>query len=158
MRYFGNQTSLKNRAVREIQWPQLRVTWRQFVKKTEVKVWKKVNHSLLCDISTFSVMSLNKAGYTTQDAPSTCLKITGDGRTDGRTDTTSYRGATAHLKTERKKLPKKLHDYRISLDERYARIKAIEMLQRFAIHLTTSMKKIWSQRFCLHNGLYKRPQ
>ena len=28
----------------------------------------------------------NKAGYTAQDAPSTRLKITGDGRTDGRTD------------------------------------------------------------------------
>ena len=31
-------------------------------------------------------------------------------------------------------MPKKLQDYRISLDERYAGIKAIEMLQRFAIH------------------------
>ena len=49
----------------------------------------------------------NKAGYTAQDAPSTSLKITwdgrtdgrNDGRTDGRTDTTSYRDATAHLKT-----------------------------------------------------------
>ena len=40
----------------------------------------------------------NKAGYTAQDAPDTRLKITGDGRTDGRTDTTSYRDATAHLK------------------------------------------------------------
>ena len=48
----------------------------------------------------------NKAGYTAQDAPSTRLKITGDGRsdgqtdelTDGRTDATSYRDATAHLK------------------------------------------------------------
>ena len=28
----------------------------------------------------------NKAGYTAQDAPSTRLKITGDGRTDGPTD------------------------------------------------------------------------
>ena len=28
----------------------------------------------------------NKAGYTAQDAPSTRLKITGDGRMDGRTD------------------------------------------------------------------------
>ena len=28
----------------------------------------------------------NKAGYTAQDAPSTGLKITGDGPTDGRTD------------------------------------------------------------------------
>ena len=28
----------------------------------------------------------NKAGYTAQDAPSTCLKITRDGRTYGRTD------------------------------------------------------------------------
>ena len=28
----------------------------------------------------------NKAGYTAQDAPRTRLKITGDGRTDGRTD------------------------------------------------------------------------
>ena len=27
----------------------------------------------------------NKAGYTVQDAPSTRLKITGDGRTDGLT-------------------------------------------------------------------------
>ena len=27
----------------------------------------------------------NKAGYTAQDAPSTLLKITRDGRTDGRT-------------------------------------------------------------------------
>ena len=33
----------------------------------------------------------NKAGYTAQDAPSTLLKITRDGRTEGRTDTTSYR-------------------------------------------------------------------
>ena len=53
----------------------------------------------------------NKAGYTAQDAPSTLLKITRDRRTDGRTDgptdrrtdgrtdTTSYRDATAHLKT-----------------------------------------------------------
>ena len=48
----------------------------------------------------------NKAGYTAQDAPSTRLKITWDGRTngrtygtDGRTDTPSYRNATAHLKT-----------------------------------------------------------
>ena len=48
----------------------------------------------------------NKAGYTAQDAPSTRLKITRDGRTDGRTygptdgrtDTPSYRDATAHLK------------------------------------------------------------
>ena len=40
----------------------------------------------------------NKAGYTAQDAPSTRLKITGD----GRTDTTSYRDATAHLKIEEK--------------------------------------------------------
>ena len=28
---------------------------------------------------------MNKAEYTAQDAPSTRLKITGDGRTDGRT-------------------------------------------------------------------------
>ena len=28
---------------------------------------------------------MNKAGYTAQDAPSTRLTITGDGRTDGRT-------------------------------------------------------------------------
>jgi len=28
----------------------------------------------------------NKAGYTAQDTPSTRLKITGDGRTDGPTD------------------------------------------------------------------------
>ena len=43
----------------------------------------------------------NKAGYTAQDAPRTRLKITGDGRTDRRTDTTSYRDATAHLKRGR---------------------------------------------------------
>ena len=41
---------------------------------------------------------MNKAGYTAQDAPSTRLKITRDGRTDGRMDTPSYRDATAHLK------------------------------------------------------------
>ena len=45
-----------------------------------------------------------QARYTAQDAPSTRLKITGDGRTDrqtdGRTDTPSYRDATAHLKSE----------------------------------------------------------
>ena len=29
--------------------------------------------------------TFNKAGYTAQDAPSTRKKITGDGRTDGRT-------------------------------------------------------------------------
>ena len=29
---------------------------------------------------------MNKAGYTAPDAPSTRLKITGDGRTDGPTD------------------------------------------------------------------------
>ena len=29
---------------------------------------------------------VNKAGYTAQDAPSTRLKVTGDGRTDGPTD------------------------------------------------------------------------
>ena len=44
----------------------------------------------------------NKAGYTAQDAPSARLKITRDGRTDGptdgRTETPSYRDATAHLK------------------------------------------------------------
>ena len=48
----------------------------------------------------------NKAGYTAQDAPSTCLKITRDrrtyGRTYGRTDTPSYRDATAHLEKLRK--------------------------------------------------------
>ena len=48
----------------------------------------------------------NKAGYTAQDAPSTRLKITRDGRTYGptdlRTDTTSYRDATPHLKREEK--------------------------------------------------------
>ena len=49
-------------------------------------------------------MPKNKAGYTAQDAPSTRLKITGDGRTDGRTDTTSYRDATAHLKNAQKNL------------------------------------------------------
>ena len=42
----------------------------------------------------------NKAGYTAQDAPSTRLKITWDRRTYGRTDTPSYRDATAHLKKE----------------------------------------------------------
>ena len=49
----------------------------------------------------------NKAGYTAQDAPNTRLNITRNGRTYGptdlrtygRTDTTSYRDATAHLKT-----------------------------------------------------------
>ena len=49
----------------------------------------------------------NKAGYTAQDAPSTRLKITWDrrtdrrtdGRTNGPTDTTCYRDATAHLKS-----------------------------------------------------------
>ena len=45
---------------------------------------------------------INKAGYTAQDAPSRRLKITQDrwtyGPTDGRTDTPSYRDATAHLK------------------------------------------------------------
>ena len=50
----------------------------------------------------------NKAGYTAQDAPSTRLKITGDGRkdgpTDGRTDTPSYRDAKTHLKTKTKQL------------------------------------------------------
>ena len=59
------------------------------------------------------VIEYNKAGYTAQDAPSTRLKITGDGRTDGptdgrtdgRTDTTFYKDATAHLK---KMGPKKL--------------------------------------------------
>ena len=49
-----------------------------------------------------SHLDLNKAGYTAQDAPSTRLKITRDGRTDertdGRTDTSSCRDATAHLK------------------------------------------------------------
>ena len=55
----------------------------------------------------------NKAGYTAQDAPSTRLKITRDGRTygrtygltDGRTDGPSYRDATAHLKSGRGKQP-----------------------------------------------------
>ena len=46
-------------------------------------------------------LEINKAGYTAQDAPSTRLKITGDGRTDGWTDTTTYRDATAHLKRSR---------------------------------------------------------
>ena len=49
----------------------------------------------------------NKAGYTAQDAPITRLKIMRDertygrtyGLTDARTDTPSYRDATAHLKT-----------------------------------------------------------
>ena len=53
----------------------------------------------------------NKAGYTAQDAPSSPSKITRDirtdgptaGPTDGRTDTTSYRDATAHLKTRKQK-------------------------------------------------------
>ena len=48
----------------------------------------------------------NKAGYTAQDAPSTRLKITQDGRTygwtygptDRRMDTPSYRDAWTHLK------------------------------------------------------------
>ena len=40
----------------------------------------------------------NKAGYTAQNGPSTRLKITGDERTNGRTDTPSYRDATAHQK------------------------------------------------------------
>ena len=48
----------------------------------------------------------NKAGYTAQDAPSTRLKLTRDrrtyGRTYGRTDTPSYRDATAHLEKLRK--------------------------------------------------------
>ena len=51
----------------------------------------------------------NKAGYTAKDAPGMrtfhLRKQRGtdgptDGPTDGRTDTTSYRDATAHLKTE----------------------------------------------------------
>ena len=56
---------------------------------------------------------MNKAGYTAQDAPSmrtfhlqkqhgtdgwTDLRT--DGPMDGRTDTTSYRDATAHLKKQ----------------------------------------------------------
>ena len=44
-------------------------------------------------------LEANKAGYTAQDAPSTCLKITGDGPTGGPTDTPSYSDTTAHLKT-----------------------------------------------------------
>ena len=52
----------------------------------------------------------NKAGYTAQGSPSTRLKITLDGRTygptdlrtDGQTDTPSYRDATAHLKSGNK--------------------------------------------------------
>ena len=66
----------------------------------------KVN---LCGVCAFEN---NKAGYTAQDAPSTRLKITRDGRTygrtygptDGRTDGRTHphiemRRATAHLKT-----------------------------------------------------------
>ena len=44
---------------------------------------------------------MNKAGYTAQDALGTRMEITGNGRTDGRTDTPSYRNATANLKTIR---------------------------------------------------------
>ena len=47
----------------------------------------------------------NKAGYTAKDAP-VCVLFTfennagrTDGQTDRRTDTTSYRDTTAHLKT-----------------------------------------------------------
>ena len=49
----------------------------------------------LCHLATMyhlfldATTHLNKAGYTAQDALS-MRKITGDGRTDGRTDTTSY--------------------------------------------------------------------
>ena len=48
----------------------------------------------------------HKAGYTAQDAPSTrsfhLRKYHGTyGPTDGRTDTTSYRDATAHLKKKK---------------------------------------------------------
>ena len=42
----------------------------------------------------FSSPYSNKARYTAQGAPGTCLKITGD----RRTDTPSYRDTTAHLK------------------------------------------------------------
>ena len=42
----------------------------------------------------------NQAGYTAQDAPSTRLKIT----RDGRTDTTSYRDATARRKGKELKI------------------------------------------------------
>ena len=45
----------------------------------------------------------NKAGYAAQDAPSTRLKITRDGPTDGPTDTPYYRDATAHLKMKENK-------------------------------------------------------
>ena len=58
-------------------------------------------------------LSLNKAKYTAQDAPSTRLResVTErqpdrpmDGRTDGRMDTPSYRDATAHLKSDGKNM------------------------------------------------------
>ena len=50
-------------------------------------------------------MLKNKAGYTAQDAPSMrtfhLLKLYGTyGRRDRRTDTTSHRDATAHLKID----------------------------------------------------------
>ena len=38
----------------------------------------------------------NKAGYTAQNAPSTRLKITGDGRTDRRTDGPTDRRTDGH--------------------------------------------------------------
>ena len=46
-----------------------------------------INETFLSDMATnMNTTITNKAGYTAQDAPSTRLKITEDGPTDGRTD------------------------------------------------------------------------
>ena len=91
-------------------------------------------------------MTKNKAGYTAQDAPSMRFKISGDGRTDGPTDTTSYRDATAHLKIERKnnrlasKLKKEFHN-------KNKRIPLFWLSKRTSIRtvsLTTCDLNIWT--------------
>ena len=50
----------------------------------------------------------NKAVHTARDASSTRLKMTRDRRTYGRTDTPSYRDATAHLEIRGRKKKKEL--------------------------------------------------
>ena len=45
-----------------------------------------VLHELSLRYENYLSFVRNKAGYIAQDAPSTRLKKTGDGRTDGRTD------------------------------------------------------------------------
>ena len=84
-------------------WHDARIAWRLFIPTTpELSFIGKLFRNR--EQNTRNFFGKNKAGYTAQDAP--CMrtfhlrKQQRDQRTDGPTDATSYKDATAHLKTK----------------------------------------------------------